>query len=44
MFSADPNRQAEPHLQQQFAEEVANTNVAAQQELGGVKISEYVLQ
>lgn len=44
VFSADPSRQAEPSLQQQFAEEVASTSVASQQELGGVKISEYVLQ
>ena len=44
VFSADPKRQADPSLQQEFAEEVANMSTAAQQELGGVKISEYVLQ
>jgi len=40
VFSADPKRQADPSLQQQFAEEVANISTAAQQELGGVKISD----
>ena len=44
VFSADPKRQADPSLQQEFAEEVTNISTAAQQELGGVKISEYVLQ
>ena len=42
VFSADTNRQADPALLQQFAEEVATASVAAEQELGGVKISEYV--
>ncbi|KAJ4435996.1 hypothetical protein ANN_18620, partial [Periplaneta americana] len=40
VFSADPSRQADPALQQQFSEEVSNTSVAAQQEIGGVKISD----
>lgn len=43
VFSADLSRQADASLQQQFADEVANTSLAAKQELGGVKISEYVL-
>lgn len=40
VFSVDPSRQAEPILQEQFASEVANTSIAAKQELGGIKISE----
>jgi len=44
VFSADPKRQADPSLQQEFAEEVANISTAAEEQLGGVKISEYVLQ
>lgn len=40
IFSADSSRHADPVLQQQFSEEVANTSIAAQQELGGVKISD----
>ncbi|KDR14862.1 hypothetical protein L798_11403, partial [Zootermopsis nevadensis] len=40
VFSADLSRQADASLQQQFADEVANTSLAAKQELGGVKISE----
>ncbi|PSN46406.1 Phospholipase A-2-activating protein [Blattella germanica] len=40
VFSADSSRQADDALQQQFAEEVANTSVSAEQELGGMKISE----
>jgi hypothetical protein len=43
VFSAEPNRQADASLQQQFAEEVAQTSLSAKQELGGIKISEYVL-
>ncbi|KAJ9583075.1 hypothetical protein L9F63_022581 [Diploptera punctata] len=40
IFTVDSSRHADPALQQQFAEEVANTGVAAQQELGGVNIND----
>lgn len=42
IFSADPSRQANPEAQKAFEEEVAGMKVSAEQELGGVKISEYV--
>ncbi|KAK7867192.1 hypothetical protein R5R35_008386 [Gryllus longicercus] len=40
VFSCDVNRQADSELLQQFEEQVASTGVNAEQELGGVKVSD----
>lgn len=40
IFSASPDRYADVETQQQYDEAVANTQLNAEQELGGIKISE----
>lgn len=40
IFTCDPERYADPETLQNFEEEVANTKLNAQQELGGIKIKE----
>jgi len=40
VFSKDPSRQASQDLQELFKEEISKCSLAAQQELGGVKLSD----
>lgn len=40
VFSADPQRQADETVIAQFNAEVENLNASAQQEIGGIKVSE----
>ena len=43
VFTNDPDHYADPETLKSFEEELASTTLSAQQELGGIKHTEYAI-